>query len=302
MRGLKMFLLVFLIISVEALASTAEVAVITVEVPINGKSEFEVRSEGKLKAVKKGIDRLPFLVEGKETLVNGRYEEEIKAASYSYVDVETISEQWDRAKNTFTLQASVKLDVEKSFRLVNQLADKKRELARLRSLYNQLNTSIKKQMDEADVTKAMAQFKSLQLNAALGGSLSDIIEQKKDYVASYKRKYTDIVKRVAETIEIAVEDVDDTHVQFIVTAINAKDSMQLLDSQYDNLDFEYSIARVCGFSDTGLHFVYDVNPVVRYQLKGLRLTMSGRKVSDYGNTVKFRFKFKHDGKSFTYAS
>lgn len=144
-------LLILLIISPSMMAET-----ITVSVNTNGKSEYQIRQEGKRKVSIEMLDRMPAIISGKETLINGNLSTSIKSLTLSAVDVVPIEETWDRANQFYTLTANATVDeatVRALFQNMKKNAEMKKMLTesytRIAELQKQLNqqSSIKLKED-----------------------------------------------------------------------------------------------------------------------------------------------------------
>ena len=113
------FIIVFIAVSLPSHAD--EMIEVSVDVSTKNKAENAVREEAKLKAIDKAIERLPQLISGRELLRDDVLIEEIKAVSYSYVDIDVLSERWDSKGNMYYLDAKVNVDSERSFGLLMKL-------------------------------------------------------------------------------------------------------------------------------------------------------------------------------------
>lgn len=123
---------------------------ITVSVDTDGKSEYQIRQEGKQKVSIEMLDRMPAIISGKETLINGNLSTSIKALTLSAVNVVPIKESWNRDDKQYTLTAEASVDEEQVkalFENMKHSAEMKRMLEesynRIAELQKQLNQKAK---------------------------------------------------------------------------------------------------------------------------------------------------------------
>lgn len=98
-------LLILLLFSPSIMSET-----ITVSVDTDGKSEYQIRQEGKQKVSIEMLDRMPAIISGQEILINGNLSTRIKSLTLSAVDVVPIKESWDRKAQRYTLTAEATVD------------------------------------------------------------------------------------------------------------------------------------------------------------------------------------------------
>ena len=127
---------------------------ITVSVDTDGKSEYQIRQEGKQKVSIEMLERMPAIISGQETLINGNLSTSIKALTLSAVDVEPISESWDRANQQYTLTAQAFVDEQK----VNALFEGMMKNAEMKKMLTESYNRI------AELQKQLNQQKHLQTN------------------------------------------------------------------------------------------------------------------------------------------
>lgn len=128
---------------------------VTVTEHIEGRQDDQVRHAAKVKAAFAGIDRLPVVIKGKETLSNDEFNAFVNALGIGYVDVKTTREDWDREKGVLTLFADVSLDAAKTEDALGQitaLEHTKKQLQRAYKLMDDvLNKSLVSETDLASI-------------------------------------------------------------------------------------------------------------------------------------------------------
>lgn len=134
-------------------SSTVFAETITVNVDTKGKSEYQIRHEGKQKVSIEMLDRMPTIISGKETLINGNLSTNIKALTLSAVYVVPISESWDRANQQYTLTANATVDEEKVKALFEDMTKNAEMKKMLTESFNRI-AELQKQLNQQKATRA----------------------------------------------------------------------------------------------------------------------------------------------------
>jgi hypothetical protein len=171
------FLSLSITLSLTVLASEHKVEVV---VPINNKSDFEVRQLAKLLVKEETVERLPLIMSGKELLVNGEYSSEIKALSIGQVDVSVLSERWERELNTYTLSAVGSLNSEKTLKMVEGVMDNLELQKRLRTAYKVID-NLSVNYDAKSHLLSQLELMAINKSILVRDSISASIEAEKEY-------------------------------------------------------------------------------------------------------------------------
>jgi hypothetical protein len=174
-----MFKFIFLSItlSISAMASEHEVEVV---VPINNKTDFEVRQLAKLMVKEKTVERLPLIMSGKELLVDGEFSSVIKALSMGQVDVSVLFERWERTLNTYTLSAVGTLNSEKTLKMVEGVMDNIELQKRLRNAYAVID-DISDNYDAKSYLHSELELMAINKSILVRDSLASSIEAERKY-------------------------------------------------------------------------------------------------------------------------
>lgn len=140
-------------------SSTVFAETITVNVDTKGKSEYQIRHEGKQKVSIEMLDRMPTIISGKETLINGNLSTNIKALTLSAVYVVPISESWDRANQQYTLTANASVDEEKVKALFEDMTKNAEMKKMLTESFNRI-AELQKQLNQQKATRANRKSKN----------------------------------------------------------------------------------------------------------------------------------------------
>lgn len=164
-------------LSLSALASEHQVEVV---VPINNKTDFEVRQLAKLMVKEETVERLPLIMSGKELLVDGEFSSEIKALSMGQVNVSVLSERWERTLNTYTLSAVGSLNTEKTLKMVEGVMDNLELQKRLRDAYAVID-NISDNYDAKLHLDSQLELMAINKSILVRDSLTSSIEAEKKY-------------------------------------------------------------------------------------------------------------------------
>lgn len=145
---------------------------ITVNVDTNGKSEYQIRQEGKQKVSIEMLDRMPAIISGQETLINGNLSTSIKALTLSAVDVVPISESWNREKQQYTLKAQAFVDEEKVKALFEGMIKNAEMKKMLTESFNRI-AELQKQLNQQKATRANRKSKDDERSYKDNASTSD---------------------------------------------------------------------------------------------------------------------------------
>lgn len=284
---MRSILFIFIFLSLPLYAS--DIVEVSITVSTDGKPDNAVREEGKLKAIDKAIERLPQLIEGKETLKNGMFIEHIKAVSYSVVNFELLSERWERDKQAYHLVANVSLDMERSFGLLSKLSDNKAKLNALMDAYASFQSSLNQNMAGYDFLEAFSDYEKLNLASIATPDIQVLIKANEERRKVFVEKYNELMRHVAESIEIALVNVnvETMLADYKVTGLNPyKEIQKLLAFLGDTTVDSTSLASVCGFSNADYHFKYSPNPFYKYK-RGDTVTLPNT------DSITFSFQYEH---------
>ena len=203
---MRSILFIFIFFSLPLYAS--DIVEVRITVSTDGKPDNAVREEGKLKAIDKAIERLPQLIEGKETLNNGMFIEHIKAVSYSVVNFELLSERWERDKQAYHLVANVSLDMERSLGLLSKLSANKAKINALMDAYSSFQSALNQNMAGYDFLEAFSEYEKLNLASIATPDINQLAKANEERRNVFVEKYNELMRHIAASMEIALIDVN----------------------------------------------------------------------------------------------
>lgn len=292
------FIIVFIAVSLPSHAD--EMIEVSVDVSTKNKAENAVREEAKLKAIDKAIERLPQLISGRELLRDDVLIEEIKAVSYSYVDIDVLSERWDSKGNMYYLDAKVNVDSERSFGLLMKLKENEARFKALMGAYSALQQSIHEKMDGYDYLEAFSDYRRLKLESIVTPDLKLLEKGIEEREQIFVQKHNELLAYIASTITIALKDVDvkSKTSTYSVTGINPYNELQKLLAFLGDGEVNHGeLLDICGFSNGGWHFSYSPtlpSPKKRSNIYAAKKQLSQNHVTREGeDSIYFEFTFEH---------
>lgn len=154
---------------------------VSVSVPIDGRSISEIRYLLKYNAQLAGIEVLPRLVSGKEAIRNNKFSDDIKALSIGAVNVNIISEEWNRSANKVSMLASVELDKLVSEKLLRQLSLNQKAKKQLENIYKKITSNIT--VNSTEYMKAVASVGMIKSKLLLTDSIEESITAKEELIS-----------------------------------------------------------------------------------------------------------------------
>ncbi|AGP79922.1 hypothetical protein I633_22511 (plasmid) [Alteromonas mediterranea 615] len=284
---MRSILFIFIFFSLPLYAS--DIVEVRITVSTDGKPDNAVREEGKLKAIDKAIERLPQLIEGKETLNNGMFIEHIKAVSYSVVNFELLSERWERDKQAYHLVANVSLDMERSFGLLSKLSANKAKINALMDAYSSFQSALNQNMAGYDFLEAFSEYEKLNLASIATPDINQLAKANEERRNVFVEKYNELMRHIAASMEIALIDVnvEAMTADYEVTGLNPYKEIQKLLAFLGDTTVDLNLmASVCGFSNADYHFKYSPNPFYNHK-QGETVTLPNT------DSVKFGFTYEH---------
>lgn len=134
---------------------------VNVTVNTQGKSSDEVRFEARSIARLKGVERLPMIIAGKETLNNDVLHTSIKALSLSAVKVSIMQERWNDELQSYELVADVAIDEARTRNLLNEIKDNTELQTKLNKAYEKIE-SLSKSTELRDIQAMRYEALALQ--------------------------------------------------------------------------------------------------------------------------------------------
>lgn len=286
---MRIILFLFVFFSLPLYAS--DIVEVRITLSTTGKPDTAVREEGKLKAIDKAIERLPQLIEGRETINNnGEFIEHIKAVSYSVVDYELLSERWERDKQTYHLVANVSLDMERSFGLLSKLSANKAKMNALMDAYASLQSALNKNMAGYDFLEVLSEYEKLNLASIATPDIQMLATANKERKKIFIEKYNELMRHVAASMDIALVNVnvETMMADYEVTGINPYREIQKLLAFLGDTTVDLTLmASVCGFSNADYHFKYSPNPFYKIERSDAVATLPK------SDSIKFGFQYEH---------
>lgn len=214
---------------------------VTVTENIEGRPDDQVRHAAKVKAAFAGIDRLPVVIKGKETLSNDEFNAFVNALGIGYVDVKTTREDWDREKGVLTLFADVSLDAVKTEDALGRITALEHTKKQLQRAYKVMDGILNKSLvSETDLASIDLMQKGVMTGIAVRTSVAESVLAKNALIDSMSKRLR--IARQALLSQYKIEILDATG-----DGIKAKASGP---ADVDPLEL---------FSDTGLTGFYDSN-------------------------------------------
>lgn len=202
-------LLVLVTLPALVFAQSPKIAHVIVTESIEDRPDDQVRHAAKVKAAFAGVDRLPVVIKGKETLTNDEFNVFVNALGAGYVDVKTTREDWDREKGLLTLTADVSLDAAKTEEALSKITELEHTKKQLRKAYAVMDAALSKSLvSPAELAKIDLMQKGVTTGIAVRQSVLESMQAKESLIRSVAKSL-----RVSQQVALAdykIEIVDAT--------------------------------------------------------------------------------------------
>ena len=257
----------------------SESARVSVSVSIDGKPDYLIRQTAKVKAQQLAIDRLPLLVIGNETLTDKGFTEDIQALMIGSVDVFTVSESWDRTKNTYNLSADVSLREEDAIKLLTKVKGDLNAQKKLKDAYDKIEKMVANGLDRDDYLTVRQEMLKIKSGSILRPTIAETLIAKQEFFAD------------------SVEILKELHIQPMID----NSTMTLLDVTETTIKYEF---RLGGDGDFSIHVFLEKHPVLKGDRKtkkiGVREMVDVCIVSDLGMHKLWGYRNHRAPMVFTY--
>lgn len=214
---------------------------VTVTENIEDRTDDQVRHSAKVKAAFAGIDRLPVVVKGKETLSNDEFNAFVNALGIGYVDVKTTREDWDREKGVLTLFANVSLDTAKTEDALGRITALEHTKKQLQRAYKVMDDILNKSLvSESDLASIDLMQKGVMTNITVRANVVESMDAKKALIDSMGKKLRIARKALLGQYKIEILDASDGGLKVLASGPADVDTISL-------------------FSDSGLMGLYESN-------------------------------------------
>jgi hypothetical protein len=130
----------------------------SVAIPIKGKTEAEVRDQARIEVQWKAARDYPVLISGVEQVDSeGDYRSEITALTAGALQVEPVSESWDRERDFFYFSGRVTLDTDLSIQMIQDVKDNLTLQRQLQHAYESMDSLMRSKTGELQRFKVAAQ-------------------------------------------------------------------------------------------------------------------------------------------------
>lgn len=226
----------FLVTSINALALQQTVIVST-----NSKTDIQVMSEAKNKALLLSLDKLPAIVWGEESLQDDVYSEHLQSVGYAHAVVTPLQETFDRSARTYTLVAEVDFDKAAIMHTLDQVA--KGRMAQ--STLDQLNALISQQNIQRYINMS-GQGVPPQIEAALfsnphfyAQSYEELIAAHENLIAQFAGVVTQQLKAKMKQFQFVLSDVTKDHFTFRFTGPGVHQPLEFISPELEKIYLDY---------------------------------------------------------------
>lgn len=189
---------------------------VTVSEDIAGRSDDVVRRSAKVKASFLGVNDLPVVIKGNESLSGDEYKGYIHALGAGFVNVITKNENWDREKGMLTLTAEVSLDDEKVQKALSRLSESEFAKKQLRQSYALMDSILSGALvDESQVAKIEVNQKAVFTTAIVRLTVKETVKAKEELLKAMAKSLRAEMQSSLPNFKITVMDASDAGIKVI---------------------------------------------------------------------------------------